>query len=112
MQIRDRPPLIRRQQIEQRFNRRREPAEMQILPHHHQRNVDAPQQFAQIAVQRALFQIARPQLIVDGIQFSVRRLQFFLRRIQLFIGRLSLFVAEVDPIGWTKRRPFLDGAAG
>ena len=91
-QVRQRAADIAGNEVEQRFGRRREQADVQVHVEEDRRDIGAVQHILQIvgggplAVERFL------ELAVERGQFLVERLQFLLRGEQLLIGRLEFLV--------------------
>jgi len=62
----------------------------------HDRDVDAGEEVAEVAVELPQLRVAVPQLLVDGRQLLVRRLDLLLGRLQLLVRALQLLVRRQD----------------
>ncbi len=99
MKVRQGPPDIAGNDIEQRLRHRGEKTNFQLRIEENRRDIGAVQHILQIVRRRALLFEGLLQLAVERGQFLVERLQFFLRGQQFLVGRLIFLIDRQGLLG-------------
>ena len=91
-EVRERPPDVAGNDAEERLGGRREEADIEVGVEEERRDIGAVQDVLQIIGGRTLPLQRFLELAVEGGELLVERLQFLLRRQQLLVGRLVFLI--------------------